>query len=237
MERISKKYKDNIPTNIKKRDFKYVFMTTANQLLLTKEVYQRHKYNGGVLGYLYFKENVPGHMYRWILNTTPPLDYYTMDVVEYLNKQFLKAHYFLYELKTRDNTNPTIDANIYRNSTNIAFVDECDGGPVTHTISKNYNNLMASDYGLIDVWAPKSTEFTNANMRYGNKIPIWQKSMNTRHYDRSNEGFQTTQCRASLYTPLSGYGSDFKNLVEAKNKLYIEQSTRGSLNNSNNELF
>ncbi|MGL5934894.1 MAG: hypothetical protein ACRCZI_04650 [Cetobacterium sp.] len=228
MEKISKKYKDNIPTGIKKRDFKSVFMNTPNQLIVTKEIYQKHKFNGGILGYLYFKEKVPQAMYKWILYTDPPRDFYTMDVVEYLNKQFVKQHFQFYDFKTRDNLCTTPDSNVYRNSVDITFVDESCKDATAHFVSKNYNNLLASDYGLIDVWAPTTVEYTNTDMRYFNKVPVWQKSMNKRHYDQGNQGFRTTKERASLNTPLSGYGSDFHKLVAEKEELYRVQSTRGN---------
>lgn len=223
MEYLSQKEINNKPTQIYKIDDKYVFMSIKNKLYVTKQIYMMHKKNGGILDYLYFKSMVPVIMYSWISKAYIPKGKSTMDVLDYLNKQFIKENYSLYELKVADKIVPLVDTNVYKTRTTMGVCDEDDN---VHIYTKKYGDLLASDYGSIDVWTEQTTEFTPANMRYGNKIPIWQKNMNIRNYDRNNEGYHSTRSRASLNNRIAGYGNDFSNLQQQKLDLYTEQTTR-----------
>ncbi len=51
-------------------------------------------------------------------------------------------------------------------------------------------DLMADDYGTIDVYGVTDINRENKHFRYNNTIPFWQRTMNIRHYDRGNEGLR-----------------------------------------------
>jgi hypothetical protein len=77
----------------------------------------------------------------------------------------------------------------------------------THeNIKKPYDKMTAEDYKNIDVWENTESLIKNKDSRYANQIPIWQKSMNLRHYDRSNDGLrQASFERSSLDVFQRGY--------------------------------
>lgn len=68
-------------------------------------------------------------------------------------------------------------------------------------------DLRVNDIRALDVWGPKTQYSSGANYRRANKIPLWQKG-NIRQYDRSNDGLQTSDDRASLETPIYGYNME-----------------------------
>ena len=52
------------------------------------------------------------------------------------------------------------------------------------------NNINVKDYHELNYWNNNPVYTDNSKYRYNNKIPIYQKSMQTRHYDRDNEGLR-----------------------------------------------
>lgn len=52
------------------------------------------------------------------------------------------------------------------------------------------SDLMPDDYGTIDVYGVTDINRENKNFRYNNTIPFWQRTMNIRHFDRTNEGLR-----------------------------------------------
>ena len=84
-------------------------------------------------------------------------------------------------------------------------------------VKKKYHELTAEDIPTLDFWREQETQIMNKQFRYGNKIPIWQTSMHTRHYDRGNDGLKhRDQDRASLDVPVRGYKMD--NIYDALDK-------------------
>jgi hypothetical protein len=85
---------------------------------------------------------------------------------------------------------------------------------LTHeNIKKPYDKMTAEDYKNIDVWSETETLVKNKDSRYANRIPIWQKSMNTRHYDRDNDGLHHASYeRSSLDVFQRGY--DMSNIYK-----------------------
>lgn len=77
-------------------------------------------------------------------------------------------------------------------------------------------DLMPEDIKRLDVWQETETNLNSNIYRYGNKIPIWQTSMNTRHYDVSNEGFRSSKNRSSLNNLVMGY--DMSGLINRVNR-------------------
>jgi len=216
MQFISQKDINNKPIVIVKINDKKVFMSISNQINVTKQIYLLHKSNSGVLGYLYFKGIVPQAMSKWISTQMIPDHQSSECIVDYLNKMFIRKHSELYEFKTNDNIQIIPDNNVYRGS---AIVTSYEGDRMI-TQEKKYKDLLASDYGSIDVWAEETTEYSDADMRYSNKIPFWRTTVHARHYDKSNDGFRSNVERSSLGNSISGYGDAFADLQNRTISLY-----------------
>ncbi len=192
-------------------------MNVANQRYLTKKIYLLHRSNNGLLKYLDFKNLVPSRMSTWIqssklrdknINNYRAAAIDGLDMLAYLNERFIKNNYDLYSIHGYEP--PQTDSNVYRNKLLVTYMT--DGGK-TLIVEKNPNELLAGDMGNIDVWAKQTVEVSNANKRYNNAIVPWQASMHTRNYDRGNQGYAHADFgRASLDTPIYGYGPDIKKL-------------------------
>src|SRR6185369_1926872 len=180
------------------------FMNVNNQLEVIKIIYRSHQNNGGKQPYSYFRSIIPTKMKSWIpqflikyINLSYADIEYAGDLY-FINKQFIKDHHSLY--KTR---NVQIDSNVYKLDTSLFTYDEDTGNLIEEV--KQLKDLTAADYGLIDVWEKQTTEVSARNMRYGNAIPVWQRSMNIRHYDRANEGFDKAARYSSMDNIVLGY--------------------------------
>jgi hypothetical protein len=90
-------------------------------------------------------------------------------------------------------------------------------GPSDNRVQKKFSELTAADAPTLDLWKHQEIQLINKHFRYGNKIPIWQKSMAVRHYDRGNEGLHHNDPdRASLENPVYGY--DMSNINDTIDK-------------------
>lgn len=218
MDFFTKKQIENNPIAFYEKNNKDVFMYESNIINITKEIYILHRNNGGKLNYLYFKEIIPKKMFNWIKRIEVP---HSDNYINYLNKNFIKAHYNLYEYKSvasePDKNSKFTEYSVYRS--NAVFCDVDLDSDKTITTQKKYNELLASDYNSIDVWKEQTTEMPLWN---SNKIPFWQKTMNMRNYDRGNEGYNDIE-ESSLENRLVGYGN---NDILYKNKLASDKSKK-----------
>lgn len=201
---LSKKEIINEPTTIYRKENTASFMSLSNQRFLTKKIYLLHRSNNGILGYLHFKESVPLRMRNWVqkqdANQYKQVINGSIDILTYLNKIFVHDNYDLYSIK-------------YSNTVDVSY-SIGDNAQDIVILKKKPEEIMACDYANMDVWTEQTTEATN-NVRYNNKIPHWQRTMNIRHYDRNNQGFQHADSnRASLDTPVHGYGDEMKKLCK-----------------------
>jgi hypothetical protein len=236
MEFLSHKDKMNVATPIIEKCSSDLFMTMSNQILLSKRIYQLHRNNHGILGYLYFKKIVPIKMQQWITTFNIPKKSTSTDILYFLNEIFIKKSQNLYEFKTRDNIKPVIDTNVYKSQISLSRCNnnsdsdndndnDDNANDKIVTVTKMSNELLASDYGLIDVWKDQSVIATSSNFRYNNEIPFWQKTMNIRHYDRANMGFHANVERSSINTNIYGYGDAQKELIKKKEKQYAKNKS------------
>jgi hypothetical protein len=116
--------------------------------------------------------------------------------LSFLNKKFLVNHAYLY--KRTENAN----FNVFRNKDIVT--DKCGNEEL-----KKYDEMTADEYRTLDVWREEQVFTYDKLNRYQNKIPTWQKSMNTRQYDRSNDGLHSAfSDRASLDSQVRGYNMD-----------------------------
>ena len=114
--------------------------------------------------------------------------------LNYLNKQFLLDNGDMFDLIGKESIN------VFQIKSD-KVTDRCG-----NIFNKKYDEMLASDYHTLDLHKPLDIFKTDNNFRYGNKIPIWQKSMNTRNYDRCNDGLHTAYAsRASLNNQVRGY--------------------------------
>jgi hypothetical protein len=191
------------------------FMNIKNQLELIKLIYRNHRGNGGKYPYSYFRCIVPEIMRVWIpqfLKKYANLSYADIEYaggLYFINKLFIKDQYPLYKT-----TDVRVDSNVYKLDTSLFSYDEDSGNLIEEV--KPLKDIMAADYGLIDVWRKQSTEVSAKNMRYGNAIPVWQRSMNIRHYDRANEGFDKAARYSSMDNIVLGYNTAMVDLIGRK---------------------
>jgi hypothetical protein len=219
MYSLSVKDTNNIPTKIYRKSNYDSFMNASNQRLLTKKIYILHRQNNGVLGYLHFKSIVPTRMKNWILNKSISNSSNNVDMIVYLNKLFIGDSFDLYEFNTLGDQP---DINVYRGVATIGhFIDDDKNLVITQ---KDYKNLTADDIRNMDVWDVTTTEVNNNAFRYNNAIPVWQRSMNTRHHDRSDQGYRTSAERASLDNSVYGYGDDMK-LIQILSELKLQKNS------------
>jgi hypothetical protein len=151
---------------------------------------------------------VPKIMMKWSVNENlNEFEYAHSNILltlEFLNKKFLGDHPTLYDMYNQ------LTKNIFRTTDKIT-IDACG-----NQASKKYNEMTATDYQNIDVWQSRQEYTYDKRKRYGNKIPMWQKSMNIRQYDRGNDGLHTSNPdRASLETQTRGY--DMSNQIRGSN--------------------
>ena len=133
------------------------------------------------------------------------------DIIEnlkYINTRFLEYYKKNY---IKDNR-----LNVYR------LTDIVTGKDGIQSVKK-YDEMLASDYHTLNLWNNVDIYVSNANSRYNNKIPTWQKSMNTRHYDISNDGLRhAIPERASLNNQTHGY--DMSNIIKGAEANYAYQT-------------
>lgn len=218
MYSLSKKEFNNRSVLVHTKSDKQVFMSISNQICVTRKILLLHQGNSGMLQYLYFKGIVPNRMAQWISTYNVPENLYQIDMLAYLNKQFIKSASELYIFNNK------MDSNVYRNSVTLgSCAGERDDDVMLKT--KKYSELMAADYNLLDIWAEQTVEVSDINMRNRNQIPVWQKSMNIRNYDRSNQGFASnTPNAASLENPVCGYPDVMDLLKKMKDDKYAKDN-------------
>ena len=212
-------------TTVYEKNSKFIFMSTSNQICLTRNIHLLHQGNHGLLGYLYFKDIVPKRMYIWISKFLVPENIYNVDIQAYINKQFIKSCSELYIYKNNDNIE-NLDCNVFKSNVSVGYCDIDNNDNQVNLQKKKYNELLASDYGSIDVWKEQTTEVSSINNRYANKVPVWQKNMNIRNYDLENQGYGNTTESASLDNFISGYGDDMDKLIKLKNEKYISDNSK-----------
>jgi hypothetical protein len=144
------------------------------------------------------KDQIPIKMHEWTktnsINDYEDLYDNIFMRLNYLNKQFLLDNGNLFDLIGNESIN------VFQIKSD-KVTDKC--GNIS---DKKYDEMLASDYHTLDLHKPLDIFRTNSNFRYANAVPVWQKSMNTRHYERGNDGLHTALSdRASLNTQSRGY--------------------------------
>lgn len=223
---ISEKQTNNNATPIHQISLYSQFLQITNQILLTKKIYNQHKLINGSRHYLHFKSIVPNRMKCWILSKNNldqeiinNFNMYQSNANAYLNKLFIDENRDLYsELKEWD-ASYTHDKNKHP-ETNVYLAYSNDDMTI-NVLSKRITDLTADEIRNVDLWEEQTTNVDSGIFRYKNEIPYWQKTMNTRHYDRTNEGYRHDDAdRATLINQNHGY--DMSNIVKASESYKVK---------------
>lgn len=184
-----------------------LFLSTKNIFGMCKYIVARNVENMTQVNHKQIQKIIPGQMRKWAIETNIN-DYEDMhnnpiSTMRYLNEKFLKENGNLYGRRGCQSLN------VFQNMGQVT--DKCGRQSL-----KKYDDMLANDYHTIDMWKPQTTTREDSMFRYGNKIPMWQQSMNRRHYDTSNDGLHAAEYeRASLNNQIHGY--DMSNIVKGAN--------------------
>lgn len=209
---LTKKGQNNLPYKLKLKSNYSQFMSIKNQLYLSKNIYLLHKNNHGLMNYLYFREHVPYRMNSWSIsrdiNNFKTRNLTDIDILNFINRMFINENRDLHIMESGMNDLYHIpNNNVFRIRVNIGHHMDNNGNIIGE--QKKLDELLASDIVSRDVWSEDTTHGANDNFRYNNEIPIWQTSIHSRNYDRSNEGFQAGDVKnASLTNPVRGYNME-----------------------------
>ena len=152
---------------------------------------------------------IPKMMLEWAKKNNINDSEYIYDnillTLEFLNKKFIINHACVYGKNDKKNLN------VFRGFQSVT-IDSCGNSEI-----KKNDMLTADNYKNMDVWEERQEYTYDKRNRYGNAIPIWQRSMNIRQYDHESDGLHTSNPdRASLDTQVRGYnmsniirGSDY----------------------------
>jgi hypothetical protein len=188
-----------------------IFLSKKNIQYMTYYMLSMNKKNMTKTDPYELRTLVPKIMSEWYIDKNlNEYEYVYDDIllrISFINKQFIKDCEWIY---TRSNK---LSMNVFRESKSITV--DAYGNEET----KKYSDMNAKDFANMDVWKSNQVYTYNKINRYNNKIPIWQKSMNIRHYEKESEGLHTLDPqRASLNTHSRGYNmTNYINGMESFN--------------------
>lgn len=183
---------------------KKLFLNKHNIKNMTYLIISLNHRNNSTVPKDVIKEHIPSIMKEWankeLVNGFSSAADNKILTLEFINKKFLDDNCNLYNKNARRALNMFKMFDIVTDKYNNAQI-------------KKYDEMTAADYHTLNVWRPQRTYAVNAQSRYCNKVPIWQKSMNIRQYDLANDGLHTAMPeRASLDNQLHGY--DMENIIK-----------------------
>ena len=178
-----------------------LFMCEKNVTYLFRHIYLKHCQNGGSTPEELFRRAMPELMRDWGLKEN--IDSFDggfnwVLTLDYLNNKFVRDHADYYTIEGAD-------TNVFKAVVPVGTMNEYDGLVYS---SKQYKEMTAADYQNLDVYGPLQTFVSSASGPYrnANRIPVNQRSMNTRQFSRENDGLRSEHwARASLEAPIRGY--------------------------------
>jgi hypothetical protein len=173
-------------------DMNDVFKSEANQLMLSRNLYNISKRNGGRSNLQKFVKLVPLLQQDFCkthnLNETDMVESGVTGqkdwvlILKAINNMFIKKCYDLFRWNAFVPT---------RESTMV--------GATGNRKMKKLSELLAHDIPTVDVWEDVDQNRNNSQYWLDNKIPIWRESISRRWLDKSNEGLRDNNPdRASL---------------------------------------
>lgn len=216
---LSVKDRKNAPSRVEtiRMNNSMLFLSDANKKYVTNGMYSLHKKFGGGMEKIVFIEQIPKLMLDW--SKKVPLDDMEslndidwMEILHFTNDKFMKKHYVHFK-KTSPHSFKV--GNLGLPEINV-FREDFETGEV-NKIKKKGDHLTAEDIKSMDVWEPIEHYRSNDNFRCNNKLRIWQKAVQKRNYDRSNEGLRHGHSKtASRVVPQRGY--DMSAILDSTNK-------------------
>jgi len=190
----------NVPCKVQFTDIDLgdVFMDPSNLDMQAVSLHKIHRQNGGRAKLDKFLQLIPklanAFKSRYNLNEFEDVDYQAtgqhnwVELLKTINNEFIR---YCYKSLRWNNFVPTREW--------------AEVGPVDDRKQKRFYELTAEDIPTLDYWREQEVQRMNKVFRYHNKIPIWQTSMHTRHFDRNNDGFRYDDPdRSSLDTFVHG---------------------------------
>jgi hypothetical protein len=177
-----------------------LFLSKDNQKALISSLYSLHLKHGFDMPITYFYKWVPIKMNQWarIQNLDnfeclgSGIDDYVA-ALQHINRKFIRAHQGEAVLETSLH-NEIVDIQMPANEIQLTTHKADWEDDEFCSERKPLKSLLASDYGLIDVWT--SMDVTSGNDRYRkkNRLNLDQISRHARPYDRENatEGLRAT---------------------------------------------
>ncbi len=188
----------NKPTNIQIK-LPDLFLSKSNSNNLHSALYNIYQQNGGKSTFSRFGDLITLLQRKFVKEND--LNGYKMaeeqatgtnnyvDALKAINQNFHKTVYKYFRW------------NIYN-----PFHDDIEVGPNEARVFKKSADIMPEDFGTLDLWREQFTNVLSGQFRDNNRIPAYRTGIQTRHYDRSNEGLRCNDPdRASLETPIYGY--------------------------------
>lgn len=193
-------------------DIKKLFNSSSNISKMTLKLYEVYLQNGGKDIYDKFSNNIiylsktfsnENNLYNFkYVDSTNQNNW--VEILKFINNKFTKYCYNWFKWNSFVPTRDVVEVGTYDNRK-----------------KKHFFELMADDIPTLNYWRKQEVYRVNNMFRYNNEIPFWQKTMNTRYYDKSNEGFRNGDSdRASLENPVyDRYNmSNMNDLLDSWNK-------------------
>ena len=217
---LSVKDRKNAPSKIEtiRVDNHWLFLNTHNKKYVTSGMFAIHKKFGGGLKKDVFVEKVPKLMEAWAkkehlddVETLNDIDW--LEILHFTNDKFMRLHYGKFKKLAKHSFD--VSNSLNQSEVNV-FRQKFETGQ-SKKIKKKGDHLTAEDIKSIDVWEPIEHYRSNDNFRCKNKIRIWQKAVQKRNYDRSNEGLRHGHEKtSSRVVPQRGY--DMSDILSTTNK-------------------
>lgn len=171
-----------------KPNVRQLFLSKSNIARLTKSIYNHHVNTGGKSTYNTFKQVIPKLAYEFSRSANMSMPYITDKLINnYLqrlkmaNSAFVKKYKHMYRYVSKfDRHKPLL--NPFRKKYAIGKSNEWENS----VDIKRGDLLTPSDIRHLDVYQPYDIN-TGNTYRYINAIPMHEKSLYRRHYDKNPE--------------------------------------------------
>jgi len=176
-----------------------VFKSRPNMLMLARNLYKIHRQNGGRSSIEKFRAMTPRLAHAFSKRT---------NIDEYMTAEACATGFnnWVEALKAINNDFIKYCYNWIKWNHFVPTREWAEVGATGERKQVRFNQLQPDDNTTLDLWRTQEIQRMNKHFRYGNKIPVWQRTMHNRYYDRANEGLKENDPdRASLETPIYGY--------------------------------
>ena len=204
----------NKPTELK-IDIEELFIARANNNLLVHNLFTIYQQNGGKGTREKFAEVIRRLMNKFIYEND-------LRAYETAETQATGIVNYVSLLKTINNDFMSSTYKYFKWNSYNPFQDNVEVGEWENRVLKKSYDLTNEDHGSLDLWREQFVQVLGRNFRDNNRIPAHRIGIQSRHYDRSNEGLRfNNPDRSSLETPIHGY--DMSQLHRGTDKYQSEE--------------